>query len=105
MVDDNSLPVIQIEHLREVLSMILDHIIHDLKVEAVPIQASQDFYWDMDQSDLYNVRNVKPVLDLGRLSDDWGFLANMSSDRGEAVALMLIHAAPLLRYIGEKIAK
>lgn len=96
--------VVPLPRLKDLVNLILDHIIRDLGIESVEITPDEDFYWDMDKRYLYNVQNKEPVLDIGRLADDWEFLSKMER-REEAVALMMIHAAPLLRYIGEKIGQ
>ena len=41
----------------------------------------------------------------GQLSHDWEFLSSILKDKELAVALMLIHAAPILHYIGEEIGQ
>jgi hypothetical protein len=98
------LPAIPIGELRAVVNLILDHIIHDLKIENV--QLDEDYYWGMGKEDLYAILNEKPDLTIGSLADDWDFLSKMDKDRRhEAVSLMLIHVAPLLRYVGEKVGQ
>jgi hypothetical protein len=100
---DACVPVVSIGELKAVVNLILDHMIQDLKVDSVAIE--NEFYWDMDRKYLYDVHNKTPVLDIGSLHDDWEFLAKMGSDRRDAARLMLVHVAPLLRYIGEKVGQ
>lgn len=98
------LPAISISELKAVVNLILDHIVHDLKIER--LQLDEDFYWDItDKKGLYDVAKESPNLDIGSLADDWDFLVKMDKDREQAVSLMLIHVAPLLRYVGEKVGR
>jgi hypothetical protein len=101
----DSVSVVPIGDLKAVVNLILDHIVHDLNIESVPIEEAQDFYWDLEREHMYDVQNKPPVDGIGRLSDDWDFLTKMGKDRHKAAALMLIHIAPLLRYIGEKVGR
>jgi hypothetical protein len=98
-------PVVPLTTLKQVLCTILDHIIHDLRIDSVPIDPEKDFYWDVESKDLYDTGNKNPGLEIGRLRDDWEFLSKIAEDREQGVALMLIHAAPLLRHIGERIGQ
>jgi hypothetical protein len=100
---DASVSTVPVGELKAVVNLILDHIVHDLKVESIPIE--ENLYWDMDIKYLYDVQNKAPELDIGSLVDDWDFLTKLGTDRRDAVSLMLIHVAPLLRYIGEKVGQ
>jgi hypothetical protein len=93
---------IKVDDLRRYVTMILDHIEHDLHITQVPL--TQNFYWDVASDALYTCDKEQPVCDIGSLVDDLDFLSKMRNQQ-EAVALMLIHAAPLLRYVGEKIGQ
>jgi hypothetical protein len=95
---------IKFSDLRKIINSIFDHIEQDLKISSVHIE--EDDYWDIFTEDLYNPLKDPAELGLGKLYDDWDFLKNMlSRPREEAVSLMMIHVAPLLRYIGEKIGQ
>jgi hypothetical protein len=96
---------VDIKALKQITDAIFDHIINDLDVKSVSIEATKDFYWEPPMDKLYSVKENQPQLDIGRLSDDWQFLKPIIEDTDQAVALMLTHVAPLLRYIGQKIGK
>ena|SRR5580698_3860451 len=96
---------LNIRDLKKSIDVIFNHIIDDMKVDKLPIKDNQDFYWEVPSNKLYEVKDAQPQLDIGRLGDDWQFLRSISKDREQAVALMLIHVAPLLRYVGEEIGK
>lgn len=96
---------LEVRDLKKVTDAIFDHIINDLKVEKFTIQDVKDFYWEVPSDKLFAVTEAQPELDVGRLSDDWGFLESILKDKDHAVALMMIHVAPLLRHIGEEIGQ
>ncbi len=90
---------INLEKLRNIVNLIFDHISSDAGVDKVLLD--KDFYWDIDDEKLYDMSSQPDSLDVGQLYDDWGFLKNIKC-KEEAVALMFIHVAPLLRHIGLK---
>jgi hypothetical protein len=91
--------------LKKVIDSILDHLTNDLKIENLPLKDDQDFYWEVPSDELHAVKEAQPQLDVGRLRDDWEFLQSVAKDPGQASSLMLIHVAPLLRHIGEKVGQ
>jgi hypothetical protein len=91
--------------LKRVIDTIFEHIRNDLKIDKLTIRDDQDFYWDVPSNDLYSVKETQPQLEVGRLVDDLEFLQAILKDKDQAVALMLIHAAPLLRHIGQEIGQ
>ena len=96
---------IDLRALKQVTNAILDHIINDLGIEKLAIKADQDFYWEVPSDQLHTVKKAQPQLDIGRLTDDWEFLASILNDKNQAIALMLIHLAPLMRYLGEEVSQ
>jgi hypothetical protein len=90
---------------KQALDTVLDHIIRDLDMEAVPIDPERDFYWNLSEKDLYDTTKRNPTLDVGRIVDDWEFFSKTPEDREQTIAYMLIHAAPLLRYLAETVKK
>ena len=93
---------IEINDLRQVANRIFDHIQKDLKIDKVRID--QD-YWDIPKDKLYDPTKDPSDLVLGQLYDDWEFLSSILSDKEQAVSLMFVHLAPLLRYIGEEVGQ
>jgi hypothetical protein len=96
-------PVLNISELRRIVNELLEH------VEAVhgpELRLEQDYYWDLDSEVIYDFTTPISTVELvGSLGDSWEFLSNMREIdiRKEGPSLMLTHAAPLLRYIGEKV--
>ena len=91
---------INISELRLVINRILDHIEHDLGHASVKLD--EDDYWDVADEERYDFTKSPENFEHGQLHDDWEFLSSILKDKDQAVALMLIHAAPLLRYVGEQ---
>jgi hypothetical protein len=94
---------IKISELRSVVNQILDHIEHDLGQKSVALD--QDDYWDVADDERYDPNKSPEKYVVGRLHDDWEFLCSILRDKDRAVALMLVHAAPLLRRIAEQIGR
>jgi hypothetical protein len=85
---------VSIPELRRIVNLILDHIEHDLGVRSGVLD--QDDYWHVMSPEKYDLLTNPSALGVGKLSDDLNFLAKLSDDPQQAVALMLIHVAPLL---------
>lgn len=98
-------PVVSIGELRRIVNDLLDHV---ETVNGPELRLDQDYYWDLHSEVLYDVTKQVSNVDLvGSLGDSWEFLLNMRHDdiKQDGPSLMLIHAAPLLRYIGEKVCQ
>jgi hypothetical protein len=93
---------IRISDLRKITNLIFDHVEQDLNISSVPIE--EDYYWHIPSKVVYKVEQDPPTPDIGQLYDDWEFLAKIKQ-REDAVSLAMIHLAPLLRHIGEKIGQ
>jgi hypothetical protein len=94
---------INIAELRLVINRILDHIERDLGHANVKLD--EDNYWDVADEERYDFAKSPKNFEHGQLHDDWEFLSSILRDKDQAVALMLIHAAPLLRRIGEQVGQ
>jgi hypothetical protein len=92
---------INIAELRLAVNRILDHIEKDLG--HVSVQLDQDDYWDVPDNARYDFTKSPEEHVVGKLHDDWQFLSSVLKDKDQAVALMLIHAVPLLRRLAEQI--
>jgi hypothetical protein len=91
--------------LKKAVNAILDHLIEDLRFEKVAIDVNQDFYWDCPVPAVYDSSTKPTTLDTGRLSDDVDFVKKIDRGRSQDVSYNLIHVAPLLRYIGERVKR
>jgi hypothetical protein len=94
---------VKIADLRLVIGRIFDHIEHDLGYATIKLD--QDDYWDVADAERYDFTRSPTNLGHGQLRDDWEFLSSIIKDKDQAVSLMLIHVAPLLRRIGEQVGQ
>ena len=94
---------VKVSELRIVVDRILEHIEQDLGVDSVPL--TQDDYWTVLSKDRFDFTKSPDTCGLGKLHDDWEFLQPLLRDKSQAVALMLIHVAPILEWLGEEIGQ
>jgi hypothetical protein len=95
---------INLRILKTAVNNVLDHLIEDLGIDNVRIEG-EDCYWNCPASEVYDM-SKKPVgLDVGRLRDDDDFTALIHRGQSADISYNLVHIAPLLRYIAEKIRK
>jgi hypothetical protein len=96
---------IDLRLLKTAVNDVLDHVIEDLGTEQVRIEEADDFYWECAAAQRYD-RSKKPSeLNVGRLSDDVDFVALVRRGQSADVAYNLVHVAPLLQYVAEKVRK
>jgi hypothetical protein len=96
---------IDVRVLKNAVNAVLDHLIDDLKCEKVEIEDSSDLYWHCPASEIHDM-SKKPIgLDVGRLADDVDFMKLIKRGQSGDVSYTLVHIAPLLRFIGEKIKR
>jgi hypothetical protein len=94
---------IDLTTIKAVVNAVLDHMVEDLQMEKIQLDDQEDFYWSCPDSELYDM-SKKPVgMDIGRLSDDVDFVNLIQRGQGGDVSYNLVHIAPLLRYLAEKI--
>jgi hypothetical protein len=92
---------VSIEVLREVTNRIFDFIERDLKTKSV--QLPHNYYWSVSDEVLYAMDSQPPQLDVGSLVDDFSFVAAASKDPSQAIPLVLMHIAPLLRALSRAV--
>lgn len=94
---------INLQEVRTALNAVLDHLTNDLKLSTVEIDPERNLYWHVPVNEVYDMSKAPQGMDVGKLSDDSDFVKLIR--RGEAgdAAYNLVHIAPLLRYIGEKV--
>jgi hypothetical protein len=97
-------PIVKISELRRIVNELLEHV---EKVHGPDFRLEDDYYWDLNSDVIYDIKNeIEKVDEVGSLKDSWEFLFNMRDEniKEQGPSLMLTHAAPLLRYIGKKVA-
>lgn len=93
----------RIDDLRTIVNLIFNYIEDDLGIFEVEL--SENYYWDAPDDALYSVDKKLDAFDVGSLYDDLEFLTPLLDNSDEAFALMLVHVAPLLRYIAKKVGE
>jgi hypothetical protein len=81
--------------LRAVTERIFDFIERDLQISSVELP--HDFYWTLADDVLYKIEQQPQQLDCGSLADDAEFVAAAHKNPEQAIPLVLMHVAPLLR--------
>lgn len=93
---------IQIEELRRAVNILLDHL-RDGGIREVKL--CQDYYWECDAERLYDVSNNPTDFSIGSLFDDLESVQKLASGQHEALVLLLLKVAPLLRYLGDAVTE
>jgi hypothetical protein len=96
---------IDVKALQDAVNAILDHLIDDLGLDKIHIEQSSDHYWHCPASEVHDMSKTPVGLDVGRLSDDVEFVGLIKRGQSGDASYNLVHVAPLLRYIAEKIKK
>ena len=94
---------IDLRDLKTAVNAILDHVIEDLNIGKLAIKNSEDFFWDCPPREMYDMSKKPTEWWTGRLTDDLEFIQKMLASQDGYIAFMLTHAAPLLRYVGQKV--
>ncbi len=97
-------PIVNIPELRRIVDGLLAHV---EKVHGPEFRLEDDYYWDLNKDEMFDMDKKIEPNEAGSLGDDWEFLLNMKGNdiEEDGPSLMLVHAAPLLRYIGEKVGQ
>jgi hypothetical protein len=96
---------IDIKALKDAVNAVLDHLIYDLGYDKIKVEDSDYHYWHCPASEIHDMSKNPVGLDIGSLSDDIDFVKLIKRGQTGDVSYNLVHVAPLLRYIAEKIRK
>jgi hypothetical protein len=96
---------IDVKVLKNALNAVLDHLINDLGFDKIKIEETSDHYWHSPASEIHDMSKKPNGLDVGSLSDDVDFVKLINRGQSGDVSYNLVHVAPLLRYMGEKIKR
>ena len=92
---------IDVADLRLVVERIFDFMQKDLSLQEVALD--ENYYWQVAEDDLYSIKQAPEQLDVGSLLDDWEFVQSAKLDPEQALPLLLLHVAPLLRALATKV--
>jgi hypothetical protein len=96
---------IDVRAVRNAVNAILDHLVEDLGLDKISIEENRDYYWHCPDSEIHDMSKSPTGFDVGRLSDDVDLLRLTKRGQSGDVSYNLVHIAPLLRYIAEKVGK
>jgi hypothetical protein len=96
---------IDLRSLQTAVNAVPDHLLEDVRIEKVAIESSEDFYWDCDAPERYDGSTKPTDLSVGRLSDDLDFTKLIRRGEGGDISYNLVHVAPLLLYIAERVKR
>jgi hypothetical protein len=92
---------INIAELRVIVDAILSHIEEDMGIKEVDL--TEDYYWNFVDEVAYMGEVEQDAMTVGSLYADLEFLLPLLSNKEQAFPLMLVHVAPLLRYLSTKV--
>lgn len=91
---------IKIEEIKYVMDLITNHLI-DSGVSEIEIE--EDFYWSIQQQDLYNPYKEPSNLTMGQLSSDWENLQKIASRQNLPTGYGLVWLSSISKNIGERV--
>jgi len=92
---------VNVDVLRDVTNRIFDFIERDLGLKSVDLR--NNFYWSISDDALYAMDNKPQELDVGSLVDDYDFVSAAHGDPSQAIPLVLMHVAPLLKWLSRAV--
>ena len=93
---------IDLVKLRTILNRLLDHIIETRGVRTLALE--RQLYWEVPAPARYEVGTQPGELDVGDLADDWELISKLLQADDLPAAYQLTEVAPLLAYVGERLA-
>jgi hypothetical protein len=96
---------IDLQRLRTVVNEIVDHLVQDLGIDSVAIEDKEDFYWNLSSPEIYDTSRKPEEFEAGRLTDDLEFVQLIHRGESADISYNLVHVAPLLKYVGEKVKR
>lgn len=87
------------DELLEITQLLLKYL-ND--TERTEFEIDDDFYWWIDEDELYNPLEDPGELSLGQLSDDWARLKSIQSGDDPPIGFALVWLSAILRRVGEK---
>ena len=102
MAAEAAVAAIKLTELKSIVDTLFDHAIEKSGDGVLTISSERDYYWCVPTRELFAMDHQPSQLEVGRLSDDWGFLQPLLVDKQQVFSLMFIHIAPLLQYLAAK---
>jgi len=96
--DDGNIRV-DLDDVERVLTIVLQHI---KQQRSAPIERSDDYYWEINEAQLYDPTKDPSDFSLGQLSEDWARLSQILAGDAPPIGYALVWLASILRAVGQK---
>ena len=90
---------IEIARLRRIADQLLTYLEETGRSE---LEISEDFYWLVEEGEVYNPSRDPSDLTMGQLSDDWSELEAILDGKNPPIGYALVWLSAILRIVGEK---
>lgn len=94
---------IDLVQLKKIVDRLFEHVIETRGVKT--LQLEKDYYWNIPDDAVYKMDSKPAELNIGSLSDDWGFISGLLKTDADPVAYQFTEVSPLLRYLGETLSR
>jgi hypothetical protein len=91
---------IDVKELQAITNILYEHL-ERLGISHVDI--SDDYYWNINNKEIYDPYQSPTNLDIGQLTENWEELQKLLNQEGEPIAYEFVWLAAILRAIGEKV--
>jgi hypothetical protein len=99
MPESNNIQV-PLEDLAKAFQLIAKHI---QTTKGRSIEISQDYYWEIAESELYDPTKDPSDLSLGQLSHDWERLQQLLAGEAPPIGYAMVWLAAVLRAVGQNL--
>ncbi len=90
---------IELDELTRALELILQHV---KASQTGPVEIAEDYYWEIDQAQLYDPTNDPSSFSIGQLSDDWTRIEQLLKGEAQPIGYALVWLGNILRAVGQK---
>ncbi len=87
------------DDLIRALNVISEHI---RQSHPEPLEISEDYYWEIAETQLYDPTQDPSDFSLGQLSEDWHRVSQILSGEAPPIGYALVWLGSLLRVIGQR---
>lgn len=89
---------IKISELKQGFEIVLNNLLEN-GIEELELEF--DYYWNIEESEKYDVEKDPKEFDIGQLSDDYHELQKITSGKSEPLSYSLVWLSSLARAVGE----
>jgi hypothetical protein len=97
-VENNCNLRIELDDLVRALQALIQHV---KEQHQGPVEISDDYYWEINQEQLYDPTKGPSDFSLGQLSDDWQRLSQILVGEAPPVGYALVWLSSILRAVGQ----